>query len=74
MLAFGVKIDRKFIERVATYLLGVAIGLMLLGFIQMQRSQAHQKRLAEEQKAAQATPASEDAGSETAGSADDPGR
>lgn len=48
----GVKIDRKFIERVATYLFGVAIGLILLGVIQMQRSNARQA-----QQAPQAVPA-----------------
>ncbi|MEO1584832.1 MAG: hypothetical protein AAFR96_09715 [Planctomycetota bacterium] len=37
------KIDRKFVERVATYLIGVAIGLVLLGFVQMKRSQAHRQ-------------------------------
>lgn len=49
--------DRKLIERVAWYVFGVALGLMLLGFVQMKRSQAHQQRMQQEQ-AVQPTPGS----------------
>jgi hypothetical protein len=34
------KLDRKFLGRLATYLLGVAIGLALLGLMQSMRPQS----------------------------------
>jgi hypothetical protein len=37
-----VKLDRKFLGRLGTYLIGVAIGLALLGVLQMARRQAIQ--------------------------------
>ena len=40
--------DRKFLERLAWYVFGVAIGLVLLGYVQMKRSQAHQQRVQQE--------------------------
>lgn len=40
--------DRKFLERLAWYVFGVAIGLVLLGYVQMKRSQAHQQRAQQE--------------------------
>ena len=34
------KLDRKFIERLATYLIGIAIGLVLVGLLQSARQRA----------------------------------
>ncbi len=51
------KIDRKFMGRFATYLLGVAIGLVLLGLIKMQRGQPRPP--AAEQATSESAPAAQ---------------
>jgi len=51
----GLRSRKDFIERLAIYLLGVAMGLMILGFFWSNRQRAVQRQQAAQQAAQQPT-------------------
>jgi hypothetical protein len=60
----GLRSRKDFIERLAIYFLGVAMGLMILGFFWSNRQRAVQRQQAQQRAAQQApeTPAGEGPG------------